>query len=308
MTRTRFVVAATASATAIALAIACREPTSTTTTGVRGARAGFDQPGAHRQYGTPVKVGNGTVRTYVVLDQKNGGAPLEVGVAMSESALDGLPAPAASGDMMANMHMNLLDMPAQNPTQYKFVQFDWNPIGHEPAGVYDQPHFDFHFYTVSREVRASILPSDPQYAAKAASYPAAEFRAPFYLDAATAAGARGDDSADGTPLARRAQPRAAEPDGPSGGVQAVHQDLHLRLVGRPVHLRRADDHPRLHHGEARRDRSGGERRDHPRLDRRPLLAGRLLPERLPHHVGRPGQGVSDRADAAELEGVSSSRA
>jgi hypothetical protein len=189
MTRTRFVVAATASATAIALAIACREPTSTTTTGLRGARAGFDQPGAHRQYGTPVKVGNGTVRTYVVLDQKNGGAPLEVGVAMSESALDGLPAPAASGDMMANMHMNLLDMPAQNPTQYRFVQFDWNPIGHEPAGVYDQPHFDFHFYTVSREVRASILPSDPQYAAKAASYPSAEFRAPFYLDAATAAGA-----------------------------------------------------------------------------------------------------------------------
>ena len=37
-------------------------------------------------------------------------------------------------------------------------------------------------------MRASILPSDPQYAAKAANYPAPEFRAPFYLDAATAAG------------------------------------------------------------------------------------------------------------------------
>ena len=43
-----------------------------------------------------------------------------------------------------------LDLPAKNPTQYKFVQFDWNPAGHEPAGVYDLPHFDFHFYTVSR--------------------------------------------------------------------------------------------------------------------------------------------------------------
>ena len=144
MSRTRIALVA-ASATAVALALACREPTSTTTTGLRGARAGFDQPGTHRQYGTPVKVGNGTVRTYIVLDQKNGGTPLEVGVAMSESALDGLPAPAASSDMMANMHMNLLDMPAQNPTPYKFVQFDWNPIGHEPAGVYDPPNFDYQF-------------------------------------------------------------------------------------------------------------------------------------------------------------------
>ena len=187
MIRTRFVVAA-ASATALALAIACREPTSTAGTSLRGARAGFDQAGAHRQYGTPVKVGNGTIRTYVVLDQKNAGVPLEVGVAMSERALEGLPAPVVSGDMMANMHMNLLELPAQNPTQYKFVQFDWNPMGHEPEGVYTFPHFDFHFYTVSKEVRAAMLPTDPRYAEKAASFPAAEFRSPFYVDAATAAG------------------------------------------------------------------------------------------------------------------------
>ncbi|HEX6598569.1 MAG TPA: DUF5602 domain-containing protein, partial [Gemmatimonadaceae bacterium] len=143
------------------------------------------EPGVHRQYGTPQKIGSGMVRTYVVLDQKNSGAPLEVGVALSEGAMDNLPAPVP-GTM--NMHMFLLDMPAQNPTPYKFVQFDWNPMGHEPAGVYDLPHFDFHFYTVSKAVRASILPSDPQYAAKAASFPAPEYRPPFYIDAATPAG------------------------------------------------------------------------------------------------------------------------
>jgi len=129
------------------------------------------------------------VRTYVVLDEKNSGAPLEVGVALSEQALEGLPAGVTgSSDPMANMHMYLLDMPAQNPTQYKFTQFDWNPVGHEPAGIYTLPHFDFHFYTVSKDVRASILPSDPQYATKAASFPAQSYRAPFYIDAATAAG------------------------------------------------------------------------------------------------------------------------
>jgi len=187
MTRFNIMIVATSST----LLVACSDPTLTRTTGsidVAAARAGYDQAGAHRQYGTPVKVGNGTVRTYVVLDQKNAGTPLEVGVAMSQDALDGLPAPVASSDPMANMHMNLLDLPAQNPTPYKFVQFDWNPAGHEPEGVYTFPHFDFHFYTVSKDVRASIVPSDPQYAAKAASFPAPEFRAPFYIDASTAAG------------------------------------------------------------------------------------------------------------------------
>jgi hypothetical protein len=179
---------------AIALALAaCTQPADTPTATDAAVSATINaasasratEPGVHRQYGTPQKIGNGTVRTYVVLDQKNSGAPLEVGVALSEGAMDGLPAPVP-GTM--NMHMFLLDMPAQNPTPYKFVQFDWNPMGHEPAGVYDLPHFDFHFYTVSKDVRASILPSDPQYAAKAANFPAAEYRAPFYIDAATPAG------------------------------------------------------------------------------------------------------------------------
>ena len=190
MSRSRSFATASA-ALAIASFVACSDPASTgiQSTAASLDRAGFDQAGAHRQYGTPQKVGNGTVRTYIVMDQKNGGRPLEVGVALSEKALEGLPAPVASSDPMANMHMYTLDLPAKNPTQYKFVQFDWNPAGHEPAGVYDLPHFDFHFYTVPVEVRNSILPSDPQYATKAANYPAPEYRAPFYLDAATAAGA-----------------------------------------------------------------------------------------------------------------------
>ena len=139
-------------------------------------------------------MGNGTIRTYVVLDEKNGGRPLEVGVAMSEQSLEGLPAAAPmAADMKDHRHHDMsnccmLDLPAQNPTPYKFVQFDWNPNGHEPDNVYTLPHFDFHFYRVPVDVRNSIVPSDPLYAQKAASYPGAQYRAPFYLDAATAAG------------------------------------------------------------------------------------------------------------------------
>jgi hypothetical protein len=192
MIRTRTLLAASA---ALALTLfACSEPTESITSVVSASRAGFDIPSAHRVYGKKANVGDGTVRTYVVLDEKNGGAPLEIGVAMSEEAMQNLPAPMAmSAEEMkkaghSNMTMYLLDLPERNPTPYKFVQFDWNASGHEPAGVYDLPHFDFHFYTVPVDVRNSIVPSDAQYAQKAASYPAPQFRAPFYIDAATAAG------------------------------------------------------------------------------------------------------------------------
>jgi hypothetical protein len=149
-----------------------------------------------KQYGPAQNIGNGTVRTYVIVDEKDPTIPVEVGVAMSESAMDNLPAPATAdmagmdhASMAATMQMNmyLLDLPAQNPTPYKFVQFDWNPSGHEPAGVYDLPHFDFHFYTVPVSVRNSIVPTDPNFVTKAAAFPAENLRAPFYIDAATPA-------------------------------------------------------------------------------------------------------------------------
>src|SRR5690349_23410959 len=143
MSRTRIL--ATASVVfAIAAFVACSEPGSTNiaSNGPALDRAGFDQAGAHRQYGVAQKVGNGTVRTYVVLDQKHAGRPLEVGVALSEKALEGLPAGVVgSSDPMANMHMYLLDLPAQNPTQDQFAQFDCNPLGHEPEGDYTYPDF-----------------------------------------------------------------------------------------------------------------------------------------------------------------------
>jgi len=151
---------------------------------------------ARRSYGPAQNVGNGTVRTYITVDEKDGRIPVEIGVALSESAMNNLPtaaSAAATSDLAAHatmpmvMNMYLLDLPAQNPTPYKFVQFDWNPVGHEPPGIYDLPHFDFHFYRVPVAVRNSINPTDPQFASKAALYPAEQLRAPFYLDAATPA-------------------------------------------------------------------------------------------------------------------------
>jgi hypothetical protein len=187
-----------AASSVLALSLfACNEPTGTLASiiDVDLASVRAEAMPTVRHYGKKVKVGNGTIRTYIVTEQRYGGQPLEIGVAMTEDAMEGLPAPMAmTAEEMkkaghSNMTVFLLDLPQNNPTPYKFVQFDWNAAGHEPAGVYDLPHFDFHFYTVPVDVRNSIVPSDPRYAEKAASYPAAEFRAPFYIDAATPAGA-----------------------------------------------------------------------------------------------------------------------
>jgi hypothetical protein len=128
-------------------------------------------PGTHRQYGVPVKLGNGSARTYVVLDEKLD-APVEVGVALDEGALQGLP--AASHDHGSGSHedfsMYVLKLPARNPTSYQFVELDWNPQGH--GYPYEAPHFDFHFYRISLEERDAIDPSDPSFAERAANMPA----------------------------------------------------------------------------------------------------------------------------------------
>jgi len=153
------------------------------------AREDANAEGGHtiRHYGVPIRLGDGIARTYVLVNSADRDVPLEVGVALSEGAMEGLP--AARGTPEQSMVMNLLALPVKNPTPYQFVELDWNPAGHEPLAIYGLPHFDFHFYTISRGTRSSIVPTNPRFAEAAASFPPAEFRPPFYLDVATAAGA-----------------------------------------------------------------------------------------------------------------------
>lgn len=140
------------------------------------------------QYGAPVTLGNGRARAYIKLD---GGIAKEIGVALDETALDGLPTPMnMPGSGHADMHEYLLSLPSTNPTPYKFVELDWNPAGHEPDGIYTKPHFDFHFYNISVAERNAIDPTaDAQYAAKAGNFPPAEFMRAGWVAGSVAAGA-----------------------------------------------------------------------------------------------------------------------
>ena len=134
-------------------------------------------PGSHLQYGTPAKLGEGMVRMYSILDEKAEGAPVEIGYAIDARTMEGrLPAGPPVTLMLAPA--------AQTRAPYDFGMLNWNPNGHVPAGVYDLPHFDFHFYFTPMSALDAIVPSNPSYAAQANNVPTGGEVPPFYFIAA----------------------------------------------------------------------------------------------------------------------------
>ncbi len=185
-TSARRILAAAVVGTTALTAYACDDGgRSTGPSAAPSGSAGRGEARALRQYGPPARLGRGRARTYVLLDARTR-APLELGVALDERAMEGLPAPTpmppghGGGHEHVDSHVYDLKMPAQNPTPFKFVELDWNPAGHEIAGIYDVPHFDFHFYTITPEQRNAIDPADAQFQQRADRHPAAELRPAFY--------------------------------------------------------------------------------------------------------------------------------
>ena len=116
-------------------------------------------------FGPTVPVASGSARTYVTLDRV--GVPIELGLALTEAALIDLP--AGAGEFV-------FDLPAQaSATPFKHAVINWMPMGHPPAMVYSVPHFDFHFYMISRSERDAIVLGDAALDAKMVRQPAAEF-------------------------------------------------------------------------------------------------------------------------------------
>lgn len=167
-------------AAALSLLAACGQDRTMTDPEAGPSRSADPRQGTF--YGAAVKLGNGTARSYFTLEN---GVAVEVGVALSETALQGLPGGSGHSDG-SHAHYNeyLLRMHPQNPTPYRFVGLNWNPSGHEPEQIYGLPHFDFHFYTITVEERNAIDPADPQWAQKANNVPAPEYVPARYVPAA----------------------------------------------------------------------------------------------------------------------------
>ena len=111
--------------------------------------------GQAQKYGQSGVLGTGTLRTYTTLASDKDPAtnrrpPIEMGVEIPANVLYGLPAQDA---------VVILDFPIQaRDTPFQYMMIDWNAHGHEPAGIYDLPHFDFHFYIQDLQEVAEINP------------------------------------------------------------------------------------------------------------------------------------------------------
>lgn len=119
---------------------------------------------AKTYWGEKVNVGNGYAQTFIKIKNTR---PTELGIAVSEGGLTNLP--------MHEMVEYILPLPTEvSIPPYKHITFDWNPHGHEPDGVYDRPHFDMHFYFITKDEQQAITCMGDD-AAICMQNPAAEF-------------------------------------------------------------------------------------------------------------------------------------
>jgi hypothetical protein len=135
------------------------------------------------RYGPAVQAHGGMVRSYV---KEEGGRLLELGVAIDESILPELPDHHAPGGIVTpdghSIFIYEVPLPEGHGTPFDHATVDWVPAGHEPPGVYDVPHFDIHFYTISREERMAIVPSGPEFLEAAGRHPAPEYVPAGFVD------------------------------------------------------------------------------------------------------------------------------
>jgi hypothetical protein len=132
--------------------------------------------------GPETQVHGGKAWTWVQVD--NEGNPLRLAVTLNDAVLNSVPAGNGSSsghDMMDNM-WTLKFHPKAGVTEFNHVGMGWNPNGHEPEHIYDQPHFDFHFYMMTPDEVAAI-PTYDQAKAKFDNWPAATYFPANYFNA-----------------------------------------------------------------------------------------------------------------------------
>lgn len=129
-------------------------------------------------YGDRITLGNGQATTFIIV--RRTGEPQVMGLEFEESMLDDLPYdPPFDGnncfDINGDGEISFHD-PVECAGGYQAILFfpkaiveeaelpftwfllNWNPVGHDPPGIYDRPHFDFHFYILDYIERNFIRP------------------------------------------------------------------------------------------------------------------------------------------------------
>ncbi len=113
-------------------------------------------------YGPTVQMGDGAIRSFITLDPAR--QPEQIGYELTAAALTNLPKATHADSMalengqmaMAKEYLVPLPDSAKQYTVFDHLAANWNPLGHTPVGVYNKPHFDFHFYNMPLAQREAI--------------------------------------------------------------------------------------------------------------------------------------------------------
>ncbi len=132
---------------------------------------------AKRMFGEGRPLGNGMVWTWVEYDAKK--APTALGFTFTEAALSALPPePPAPG--LENWEYELAMPRDAKVLPFTHLVLNWNPHGHVPPGIYDVPHFDFHFYIIDPKQREKITCKGADIK-KCMNKPASDFMSSAYI-------------------------------------------------------------------------------------------------------------------------------
>lgn len=124
-------------------------------------------------YGNEVQMGNGKARSWITIDKDN--VPLALGVEMTADVFLNLPLEEGLGTLVLPLHHKAKDL-----TPFDHITIDWEPLGHDPKGIYDIAHFDFHFYKIPIEAQYAI----PSYEVNPTAFddlPEADYIPPLYF-------------------------------------------------------------------------------------------------------------------------------
>ncbi|MBC8144970.1 MAG: DUF5602 domain-containing protein, partial [bacterium] len=134
-------------------------------------------PTERTAFGASSSISGGAVRSFVTLDKD--GNPKAMGLRISETTVNGMHSNGGGGHSHDDMHDIALPAEAAK-TPVEHISLDWNPEGHEPAGIYDTAHFDMHFYTVAKSARMT-WDMQGEDAARLTKVPAATLVPPGYV-------------------------------------------------------------------------------------------------------------------------------
>jgi hypothetical protein len=123
--------------------------------------------------GPATNVGNGQASSFVKLDDYQ--TITSLGIVFAGKCLEGLPP-----DRVHEYEYGI-DLPANiSAPPFDHFTMNWNPHGHEPSEIYGVPHFDFHFYYITKHEQ-HMIPCDGTDNATCLKQPIPEYVPPYYV-------------------------------------------------------------------------------------------------------------------------------